>query len=374
MLGLKKPSWLKSPSQQEVLEHDTSGHQVSLVNGVYYPNWRIYRQQPPSSLPISSITHIFYAFAKIDPEGNIGFSDEWADMQIDVDGTKGCIAACRQLKAHNPHLKIIVSVGGGAASQHFAEMAHKKSSRLAFAHNAKTFLDTHHLDGLDIDWEHPSDRTQGADYIHLLSDLRSALPSPAYTLTSALPAGTWALKNIDPISKAARSLDFINLMTYDFSGPWVPTAGYQSQLYTPAKPHNDAAHTSCDSAVTYMLSQGIPEHKLLLGIPAYGRSFLGASRIGDKYSGSGGEDGVFDYHQLPRPGAREHVDPQTVAAYCVGGDGGFVTYDNVQTVREKAKYVKTKGLRGVFFWTGTGDRRAQGEGLVESSWEVLMRS
>lgn len=373
MLGLKKPSWLKNSLQQEVVKHDTSKHPVSLVNGVYYPNWRIYRQQPPSSLPISSITHIFYAFAKIDPEGNIGFSDEWADMQMDVDGTKGCIPACRQLKVQNPKLKIIVSVGGGAASQHFAEMAHKKSSRLAFAHNARSFLNTHGLDGLDIDWEHPSDRTQGADYIHLLSDLRNTLPSKTYTLTSALPAGTWALKIIDPISKAARSLDFINLMTYDFSGPWVPTVGYHSQLFTLPNPPNDAAHTSCDSAVTYLLSQGVPEHKLLLGIPAYGRSFLGANRIGDAYSGHGGEEGVFEYRDLPRPGAREHVDPQAVAAYCLGGDGGFVTYDNVQTVREKARYVKRKELGGVFFWTGTGDRKAGGgESLVEASWQVLM--
>ena len=370
MLGIKKPSWLRRPSR-EVLKPLNNKHPESFVNAVYYPNYRIYRQQPPSSLDISAITHIFYAFTKVDAGGKITFSDEWADKQIDVDGTKGCIAACRQLKQKHPQLKVIVSVGGGAASQHFAAMAGDKSSRQAFAHNARTFVDTHGLDGLDIDWEHPSDRTQGASYIALLSDLRAALPAPTYTLTSALPAGTWALKNIDPLSKAARSLDFINLMTYDFSGPWVPTAGYQSQLFAPKNPHNDAARISCDTAVTYLLRQGVPEHKILLGIPAYGRSFLGAARAGDPYKGHGGEDGVFEYNQLPRPGAREHVDPETVAAYCVGGDGGFVTYDNVQTVKEKAAYVRRKKLGGVFYWTGTGDRKDHRHALVRASWEVL---
>ena len=34
------------------------------INAVYYPNWRVYRQQPPSSLNLSYITHIYYAFAK----------------------------------------------------------------------------------------------------------------------------------------------------------------------------------------------------------------------------------------------------------------------------------------------------------------------
>lgn len=33
------------------------------VNAAYYPNWRIYRQQPPSSLRLGFVSHVFYAFA-----------------------------------------------------------------------------------------------------------------------------------------------------------------------------------------------------------------------------------------------------------------------------------------------------------------------
>jgi hypothetical protein len=32
-------------------------------NAVYYPNWRIYRDQPPVSLNYDVISHVFYAFA-----------------------------------------------------------------------------------------------------------------------------------------------------------------------------------------------------------------------------------------------------------------------------------------------------------------------
>jgi GH18 family chitinase len=35
---------------------------------------------------------------------------------------------------------------------------------------------------------------------------------------------------------------------------------------------------------------------------------------------------------------------QAVGAYCVGGDGGFVTYDNPETVSAKAVFCKQKGL------------------------------
>jgi len=47
---------------------------------------------------------------------------------------------------------------------------------------------------------------------------------------------------------------------------------------------------------------------------------------------------------LPRGNTEERVDIQAVAAYCIGGDGGFVSYDNPETVRIKAEFVKSRGL------------------------------
>lgn len=83
-------------------------------------------------------------------------------------------------------------------------------------------------------------------------------------LTSALPAGEWALKNID-LSKASQYLDYINLMTYDFSGPWSNLAGHHAQLYTPTRIYQDAACLSCSSAVAYVLSKNVPAGKVILG-------------------------------------------------------------------------------------------------------------
>jgi chitinase len=144
-------------------------------------------------------------------------------------------------------------------------------------------------------------------------------------------------------------------MSYDFSGPWVKACGHHAQLFTPQLPHNDDAAISCHSAVAYMIKQGVPPNKLLLGVPAYGRSFLKTSGVGHLFSGTAGEEGTFEYKDLPRPGTQELVDEHVGAAYCVGGDGGFITYDNPQTVKMKANYAKQNGLAGLFYWTGTGD-------------------
>lgn len=217
---------------------------------------------------------------------------------------------------------------------------------------------------MKVDWEHPSNSSEGIHYVQLLEALRSALPTP-FILTSALPAGEWALRNIT-IGRASTYLDYINLMAYDFSGPWTERCGYQSQLFTPQNPHSDAATTSCQSGVQYLISQGVPPPKILLGVPAYGRSFLGARKAGDKFTGHGGEEGVFEYRDLPRPGGKVSVDQKTGAAYCIGGDGGFVSYDNQETVQMKAEYAKQHQLAGLFFWTGTGDAQSP-RSLVETA-------
>lgn len=221
----------------------------------------------------------------------------------------------------------------------------------------------------EVDWEHPSDPKQGQNYVQLLAALRKELPAPKYLLTSALPAGEWALRNID-LGKASSLLDLINLMTYDFSGPWTNLCGHHAQLYSPRNPHNDAARLSCSSAVAYVQSRGVRDKKILLGVPAYGRSFLGSSKAGDGFSGHGGEEGTFEYKDLPRPGAVVNFDKEVGAVYCVGGNGGFVTYDDARTVQMKAQFALKEGLAGLFFWTGTGDTQ-DSTSLVETSYRSL---
>lgn len=161
-------------------------------------------------------------------------------------------------------------------------------------------------------------------------------------MTAALPASRPILQNID-IAQAAAYLDFVNLAAYDFYGPWSHRSGHHAQLYSMNKDE-----TSGSSGVSYLLSHGCPSRKILLGIPLYGRSFLGVSSPGHRHKGAGGEDGAFEYNMLPRKHAKEMTDKRVGAASCVGGDGGFVSYDNPDTVKMKAAYCKQKGL-GVSF-------------------------
>ncbi|KAI4261838.1 MAG: hypothetical protein L6R42_002966 [Xanthoria sp. 1 TBL-2021] len=295
------------------------------------------------------------------------------DTEAPVDGTYGGLNAVRNLKLQNPRLKTLISIGGGGkGSDPFAGVAASSAAREQFGISAKQMLDTYGLDGLDVvDWEHPDNDKKGADYTTLMATLRKHLPAPKYLLTSALPAGAWALQYID-LGKAAGHMDYVNLMAYDFAGPWSKLSGYQAQLHVPPNSPDDMKNSG-KTAVDFMRSKGVPANKITLGIPAYGHSFIGASDVNQSFQSSGGDEGTFEYTKLPRPGTEEKVDKQAVAAYCLGGDGGLVTYDNPETVRMKAQFAKQQELAGLFYWTGPGDMRGP-RSLVSAGYKAMRSS
>jgi chitinase len=335
---------------------------------------------------------------------------------MEVDGANGCIRAFTQLKQQYKELRVILSIGGGGAgSQPFPAIAADPVAAEIFASSARKLVDEYGIDGIDstpppnprlqlcsaiflpelenglwqeshasysrtfgivkvanmrvVDWEHPSDSQQGINYVYLLSRLRDRLPSPRFTLTSALPAGEWALRHIN-LAAAQNYLDFINLMAYDFSGPWVEECGHHAQLFSPSNPHNEASKMSGHAAVTYAISQGVPSKKILLGIPVYGRSFIGAKYVGDKYTGSSGDDGTYDYRDLVNCGVPHHTDDEVGAAFCHHEQGGFVSFDNVQTVKMKATYAVQNKLGGLFYWHITSDARGSSS-LIKTGYNTL---
>ncbi|KUI58396.1 Endochitinase B [Cytospora mali] len=276
------------------------------------------------------------------------------------------------LKQKHPHLQVILSIGGGASSQAFSTVSASAVLRDNFARSARGLVEASGLDGIDIVWQYPTDPQQGANFLALLAAVRLYLPEEHYLLTAALPASCTILANID-LHRAADYLDLLNLMAYDFYGPWTPRSGHHAQLY----PSSNDDDTSGSSSVSYALSRGFPAQKTLLGIPLFGRSFVGVPGPGHMSKGSApgsNGDGTFDYNQLPRKGTKEQIDKRACAAFCVGGDGGFVSYDNQDTVKQKAAFCRQKGLGGLFYWTGPADATDSKRSLVAAGFRALHSS
>jgi chitinase len=274
------------------------------------------------------------------------------------------------LKQENPNLKILISIGGWTWSGKFSDAVLTDTSRERFAASAVDIINKFDLDGIDIDWEYPS--LQGLEgnvfrpedkqnYALFFKEMRRQTDSLAkfthkkYLLTTAV-GGFKSFVDHNDMGAAQQYLDFVNLMTYDYSGGKIAshhTALYASKAYE--------AHNNSDEAVQLFEAAGVPASKLVLGVAFYGHSSIlapGSKILADsivKEMRGGGYTKLKD-SVLQLPGFKIYRDHHAKADYAFNATTRqFITYDDEWSVRKKCRYVKRKKLAGAMFWEYTSD-------------------
>ena len=349
----------------------------------YFVEWGVYaRNYHVADIPVEKLTHINYAFAKIE-NGRVAVWDTYAalekfypatDSWTDPSGTlRGNFNQLRVLKETYPHIKVFISVGGWTGSGEFSNMANTAEGRRRFAQSALQFIETYNFDGVDIDWEYPvcnglqAGRPEDKEnFTLLLKELRQTLGNDAL-LTIAASANPDCLNSIE-IDEFIQYLDWVNIMTYDFHGDWEAnygTTGHNSPLYN----NNDPLSPSfnIDSAVNYLLNRGVPLQKIVTGLAFYGRSASGVRGKDGLYAPFSGpgpgsyEEGFLEYKDiekdyLDKNGYTYSWDDLAKVPYLFNKDKKeFISFDDRRSIENKASYVAGNGLSGVMFWELSGD-------------------
>ena len=276
-------------------------------------------------------------------------------------------AALRALKKKYPNLKVLISVGGWEWSGRFSDMASTYAYRTAFANSVVAFLKANGLDGVDLDWEYPvgggqpdnatrpEDRT---NFTLLLQNLRAKLNAQSkidgkqYLLTVAAGTDQTYVSHVQ-LAEIGKYVDFASLMTYDMHGPWTEYTDLNAPLY-PTTGSSPQVVWSCDQAVRLWLAAGFPKNKLVMGMPLYGYRYTGVTGGGDglyqPYASckSISYDNVVKNH-LSSGAYTQYSAAKGMVPWLFNGST-FVSYDDKQSLANKAKYVTSKGLAGAMVW------------------------
>jgi len=351
----------------------------------YYPSWSWRdRNQLVNSktIPYEKLTIINYAFFIPLPDGKIVGKDPEADSHLlkgKLDSLTGDIIPNTSLIeiAHQQNVKVLISIGGWEDSDNFPQVAADADKRANFAYWCVKHLKDYGFDGIDIDWEYPGYVPHNGmpqdkqNFTLLLQTVRDSLnllekeTGKYYLLSAAMPATYSHTQKIE-IENVARILDFMNIMTYDFFGPWDALSNHNAPLFAPAQ--GDPAHNFEGAFKLYHERYGVPADRINLGVPFYGHTFSGCTELHAKHQGGEkelfSEIGSASYYEIVA-----HIDlfsrywdDKAQVPYLISDSKQlFISFDDTVSIGLKADYILKNNARGLIIWQIMGDYFENGE-------------
>ncbi|CAH2078503.1 unnamed protein product, partial [Thlaspi arvense] len=336
--------------------------------------WLSGSEFPVTDIDSSLFTHLFCAFADLDYQTN----------QVTVSSANQAKFSTftQTVQRRNPSVKTLLSIGGGDANKTaFASMASNPSSRKSFSDSSISLARSYGFHGLDLDWETPKNSAEMSDFGTLLQEWRSAVEAestssgkPRLLLTAAVCYSSNCDSVLYPVQAVSNSLDWVNLMAYDFYGPgWSRVTGPPAALYDPSN-----AGRSGDSGVKEWTEAGLPTKKAVLGFPYNGWSWTLANANSNGYGAATNgpaisKDGSIRYIQLKswivENKATTVHDDQMVGDYSYAGTT-WIGYDSEKSIVTKVRYAKQKGLLGYFSWHVGNDDGSELSRAASQAWDT----
>ncbi|MBD1393079.1 glycosyl hydrolase family 18 protein [Mucilaginibacter glaciei] len=248
---------------------------------------------------LDRITHLNIAFINPDSTGSL----------LVAPGLKDVV-----LLAHSKNVKVLLSIGGGTPPKYLPVNIYGDKQDVLITALTNIAI-SYNLDGIDVDLE---GLLINDNYEGFVTKLAASLKVNGKLMTAAVATYN-AQKYTD---KVLALYDFINVMSYDKTGPWRPN-----------KPGLHAPYEMAVNDLDYWINKrGILKEKISLGLPFYGYGF-GADAP---------ESMTYKQIVVQYPDAKD-ADQLTLPG------GAVVYYNGTQTIKTKTVLaLKTAG--GVMVW------------------------
>jgi len=276
----------------------------------YYSLNSALKWEETKEVPLKRLTHVNLWFLNPDSTGNF---------------TRDLSALAPFVKAaHKKKVKVLFSIGGGSKQSQYHTLL-KKDKRSLLIEKLVALTLTHNIDGIDVDLE-GSDIDE--NYEPFVVELANALHAQNKLITAAIAV---YYKN-QLTDNAIAAYDFVNVMSYDRTGPWRPEKPGPHSLYSHAVEDLDY----------FNKERNVPSSKMTLGVPFYGYGY-GPELTSKAIS--------MSYSQIITtfPGA-ENVDEWKMP------DGKIIYYNGIPTIKQKTILAKEKAS-GIMIWQIRGDAK-----------------
>lgn len=346
----------------------------------YFPNWG------PSitNYDLSGINVINYAFVSMNSDGSLRGGGDY--------NSGGMMYQLNYVyKQRYPGLRTVFSVGGWTDSQWFSLTAGDPTRRARFADSVYNFMQNNRFDGVDLDWEYPTGGGQDGNtaswndpqnYVLMVQAIRSRIGS-GKLITIAAPTDLSKFGNY--LIPLVNALDWVNVMTYDYAGPWGGSAGVNSPLF---KDNAGTSDSQSDTMNRYV-NAGVPRAKLTMGLGFYGRGTYVASGANDglyqRQTGAPSGDGTDDPGVWTWRGLRSSI--LAAGPYSTSGDWRrtyrnelqsptlyspsrrvFIGYDDPRSICYKTLWAKYRGFGGVMVWDLSMDNNRELAAPMTEAW------
>jgi len=304
----------------------------------------VYRQ--PKKINFHLYTHLNHAFVVADEAGKIRPNKACPSRQLVAD-------------AHNAGVKILISLGGWGWDKPFAAIVSKAEAENRYVRSVMAIVDDYDYDGLDLDWEYPDTKEEVIGFDRLSRRFRKELDDLGQKKgrhlfqTMASSANPSTLKWLSN-KLLLETMDWVNVMTYDFTGDWTSYAGHHSPLFASSK--QPGRPFSTQLSMKYLVDRGMPADRLAVGLPLYGKGFAvsepyAATKKADK--GQAVKAGSYTNIEklIKEKGWTRKWDEETKNPWVIARDGSAVIgYDDAESLSLRTDWAMKQGFRGVFFW------------------------